>query len=108
MVIDLAGADGNAYALLGYAQRFASQLNLDGDSIGADMKSGDYGHLLNVFNREFGSVVTLKFGGVTLTDVEDIGSFVDNLIKNPVRDNYEAETENDAEWDKHWAGDAAQ
>lgn len=57
--IDLTGPDGNAYVLMAYAQRFAEQLALDGSTILADMKSGDYEHLVDVFEQYFGEYVIL-------------------------------------------------
>ena len=57
--IDLTGPDGNAYALMGYAKNFAKQLGLDGEEIISNMMSGDYENLLQVFEENFGSFVTL-------------------------------------------------
>ncbi len=57
--IDLTGPEGNAYVLIGYAKNFAKQLNLDHDAITTEMMTGDYEHLIEVFEREFGSFVTL-------------------------------------------------
>jgi hypothetical protein len=57
--IDLTGPNGNANVLLGYAANLAKQLKKDGNAIREDMTSGDYEHLLEVFEREFGSCVTL-------------------------------------------------
>ena len=60
LVIDLTGPDGNAFVLLGYAKKFAKQLNLDDKKIIDDMTSGDYEHLLKVFDKHFGSFVILE------------------------------------------------
>lgn len=60
IVIDLTGPDGNAYALMGYAKRFARQLDLDGDVIIKEMMSGDYENLLKVFDNYFGAFVILE------------------------------------------------
>jgi hypothetical protein len=57
--IDLTGLDGNAFVLMGYAKNYAKQLGLDGTAIVSEMMSGDYEDLVNVFEREFGSFVTL-------------------------------------------------
>ena len=57
--IDLTGPDGNAFVLLGKAKNLAKQLELDGDDIIKDMTSGDYEHLLDVFDSYFGNFVTL-------------------------------------------------
>ena len=57
--IDLTGPDGNAFVLIGYASNLAKQLKKDEDAIKKDMQSGDYEHLVEVFDREFGDYVTL-------------------------------------------------
>jgi hypothetical protein len=59
-VIDLTGPDGNAYALMGYATRFARQLNLDATQIREEMMAGDYEHLVAIFDKYFGDYVTLE------------------------------------------------
>jgi hypothetical protein len=60
IVIDLTGPDGNAFALMAYASRFAKQLGRDDKAIREEMMSGDYENLLEVFDREFGSFVVLE------------------------------------------------
>tara|TARA_B100000497_G_C7642492_1_gene386287 strand:- start:487 stop:702 length:216 start_codon:yes stop_codon:yes gene_type:complete len=60
IVIDLTGPDGNAFALMGYATRFAKQLGLDSKAITAEMMSGDYENLLEVFDKNFGDFVILE------------------------------------------------
>ena len=57
--IDLTGPQGNAFYLLGTARNLAKQLGLDGKSICDEMTSGDYENLLQVFDKNFGSIVTL-------------------------------------------------
>jgi len=57
--IDLTGPQGNAYVLLGMADDLAKQLDKDSAAIRAEMKSGNYEHLVDVFEREFGEYVTL-------------------------------------------------
>jgi hypothetical protein len=57
--IDLTGPDGNAFVLMGMASKFAKQLGLNKDEIISDMMSGDYEHLLEVFEKHFGNYVTL-------------------------------------------------
>lgn len=59
-VIDLTGPEGNAFFLMGQANRYASQLGLDGDMIIAEMKSGNYENLVQVFDRYFGEYVILE------------------------------------------------
>ena len=60
IVIDLTGPDGNAFVLMGYAKNFARQLDLDADVIIKEMKTGDYEHLIKVFDNYFGSFVILE------------------------------------------------
>jgi hypothetical protein len=60
LVIDLTGPDGNAYALMGYASRFAKQLSLDEKQVIDEMTSGDYENLIQVFDRYFGQYVVLE------------------------------------------------
>ena len=57
--IDLTGPQGNAFFLLGIASNFAKQLGIDSKPILDEMKSGDYENLVQVFDRHFGSFVTL-------------------------------------------------
>ena len=59
--IDLTGPDGNAYALMAYAKRFATQLGWKdkGSALINEMMSGDYEHLLEVFDNAFGEFVIL-------------------------------------------------
>ena len=59
IIIDLTGPDGNAFALMGYANRLAKQLGYDSNMIIDKMKSGDYENLLKVFDQYFGKFVTL-------------------------------------------------
>lgn len=59
ITIDLTGPDGNAFALMGYAKNFSKQLDIDSTSIIKDMMSGDYENLLEIFEDNFGSFVTL-------------------------------------------------
>ena len=59
LVIDLTGPQGNAFYLMGFAQKNARKFGLDGSAILAEMKSGDYENLVNVFDTNFGSFVTL-------------------------------------------------
>lgn len=59
IVIDLTGPDGNAFVLIGTANRLAKQLGLDGKAIQKEMMSGNYDHLINVFDKHFGDFVTL-------------------------------------------------
>lgn len=58
-IIDLKGPEGNAHVLLGYAANFAKQLNLDHEAITKEMMASDYENLIQVFDKYFGSFVTL-------------------------------------------------
>jgi len=60
--IDLTGPAGNAFVLLGYVNSLGKQLGWSPEDIAAvksDMRSGDYEHLVNVFDKHFGRIVTL-------------------------------------------------
>ena len=57
--IDLTGPDGNAFHLIGVAGRLAERLDLDGKAIQDEMMTGNYDHLLDVFDSHFGDYVTL-------------------------------------------------
>ena len=59
ITIDLTGPQGNVFYLIGAASRYARQLGLDPKEIQADMTSGDYEHAVEVFDKHFGSFVTL-------------------------------------------------
>ena len=60
VVIDLTGPEGNAFCLMGYAKKFARQLDLDANQIIEEMKSGDYENLVMTFDRYFGEYVILE------------------------------------------------
>ena len=59
-VIDLTGPQGNAFFLMGQAGQYARQLDLDGDAIITEMRSGNYENLVQVFDRYFGDYVILE------------------------------------------------
>jgi hypothetical protein len=60
VVIDLTGPDGNAFCLMGYANKFARQLNLNSNQIIKEMQSGDYENLVDTFDKYFGDYVILE------------------------------------------------
>jgi hypothetical protein len=63
IIIDLTGPDGNAFVLMGKAKNFGRQLGWDSgkcQDLVNEMMSGDYEHLLQVFDREFGTFVILE------------------------------------------------
>jgi hypothetical protein len=57
--IDLSGPEGNAFVLMGIAQRWAKELGLDSKAVIADMMSGDYEHLLSVMEKHFGDHIIM-------------------------------------------------
>ena len=65
-VIDLTGPEGNAFALLGFAQKFQKDIKrVDSDFVSFDiikkeMLSGDYENLIQVFDKYFGNYVDLE------------------------------------------------
>jgi hypothetical protein len=61
IVLDMTGPDGNAFALLAYAKRFAKQLGYDYKQIQEEMTKSDYENLVNVFDSYFGDYVILEF-----------------------------------------------
>lgn len=58
ITVDLTGPEGNAYCLMAYASQWAKQQGKDAKAIVNEMMSGDYEHLLEVIDREFGDIVT--------------------------------------------------
>jgi len=59
-VIDLTGPQGNAFFLLGTAQKWAKQLGFNVDAVLDEMESGDYENLVQVFDSYFGDYVILE------------------------------------------------
>ena len=60
-VINLDGPDGNAFALMAYAQRFAKDMGyVSAEAIINNMKSGDYTNLVRTFDKYFGEFVILE------------------------------------------------
>jgi hypothetical protein len=60
IVIDITGPEGNAFALMAYARRFARQLGIDSNKVIGEMMSGDYENLIKVFDGYFGDYVVLE------------------------------------------------
>ena len=58
--IDLNGPDGNAFAIMAYAKKFARQLGKPHQPIINEMMAGDYENLLEVFRREFPMVELIR------------------------------------------------
>lgn len=57
--IDLTGPQGNAFYLLGVAERLAKHLMNDWHEVRTRMESSDYENLVEVFESEFGEYVDL-------------------------------------------------
>ena len=57
--VDLTGPQGNAFCILGLARDLAKKLGKDQNDIVSRMRSGDYEHLLQVFEAEFGDYVVM-------------------------------------------------
>jgi hypothetical protein len=57
--IDLTGPQGNAFYLIGMAEKLAKQLDLPAEVVLAEMTAGDYETLVETFEGYFGSFVTL-------------------------------------------------
>jgi hypothetical protein len=57
--IDLTGPQGNAFYLIGTASKLAKKLGLDEERIISEMTEGDYENLIKVFDKYFGSFVTM-------------------------------------------------
>jgi len=57
LTIDLAGPDGNAFFLLGWAKDNA--ISTPGDELIEKMMAGDYNNLIDVFEEEFKYAVKL-------------------------------------------------
>ena len=62
-VIDLTGPEGNAFYLLGLADKLCDQL---GSAVGSkdlimrSLRAGDYENLIRVFDETFGSIIDLE------------------------------------------------
>lgn len=70
-VIDLDGPEGNAFMLIGLAQRVSRKMGLDGAAIVDEMMAGDYTNLVRVFDKNFGSLFTLTTNQQNL--IEQLG-----------------------------------
>ena len=60
-VIDLQGPQGNAFALMAYADDFLRQMGRrhEFNAMRSEMMSGDYNNLIRIFEENFGEYVTL-------------------------------------------------
>lgn len=58
-VIDLSGPEGNAFVLMAYAERWSRQLDIEPGIVSKEMREDDYEHLLEVFEKYFGSYCIL-------------------------------------------------
>ena len=60
-VINLDGPDGNAFALMAYAKRFAKDMGYVSDEAILNlMMDGDYTNLVRTFDKYFGEFVILE------------------------------------------------
>ena len=62
-VIDLNGPEGNAFCLLGTAMSLCKQIGISDtrtEEIIDEMKSSDYEHLIQTFDKYFGKLVDLE------------------------------------------------
>ena len=57
--IDLTGPDGNVFVLMGIAKQYARKMDMDYSLIQKQMMSGDYENAIKVFDKYFGTYVTL-------------------------------------------------
>ena len=74
-IIDLDGPMGNAFALLGVAEREAMGLGIDRDDIDSildDMKSGDYINLVKTLDEVLGANEDYPFGIIFETTNEEL------------------------------------
>ena len=60
IVVDLTGPQGNAHYLLSLATNLSRKLGIDVDPILSDMRSSDYEHLIQVFDKHFGHIIVLE------------------------------------------------
>ena len=59
-IIDLTGPDGNAFVILGYAQRCCRQIGIDFKPVADQMMKGDYENLIQTFDKYFGDFFILE------------------------------------------------
>jgi|TARA_B100000929_G_C15228586_1_gene325419 hypothetical protein len=62
LFLDLKSNDGNAFALMGHANRLATRMGLEDEEkskIISEMQNGDYDNLIEVFTKYFGAHVEL-------------------------------------------------
>lgn len=57
--IDLTGSEGNAFVLLGYAECFCDDHEMNFEKIKSEMIASDYSNLVAVFEKYFGEWVEL-------------------------------------------------
>ena len=60
IIVDLTGPQGNAHYLLSLATNLSRKLGIDVDPILLDMRSSDYEHLIQVFDKHFGHIIVLE------------------------------------------------
>ena len=60
ITVDLTGSEGNAFCLLGLANKLCKKTDLDFEIVYKDMTSSDYENLVQAFDKYFGSFVILE------------------------------------------------
>ena len=72
-VIDLQGPQGNAFALMAYADDFLRQMGRrhEFNAMRTEMMSGDYDNLIRIFEKNFGDYVTLVGNPNEIFEEED-------------------------------------
>ncbi len=72
-LIALDSPQGNAFYLIGVANKICKQLGFDHKIIENEMKRSDYVNLVYVFNREFGKLIDLVLNGVvSVADIQKL------------------------------------
>lgn len=59
-IIDLSGPEGNAFALIGTANRWGTQMGVNLKKMNDELTSGDYENLIQVFDKYFGKICDLE------------------------------------------------
>ena len=60
ITVDLTGSEGNAFCLLGLANKLCKKTDLDFEIVYKDMTSSDYENLVQDFDKYFGSFEILE------------------------------------------------
>jgi hypothetical protein len=88
--IDLQGPQGNAFYILGMANKLTKQLKeadperYNWEKINAEMTSGNYNNLVHTFEKYFGDYVTI-YGADVLDNDEEIDESINEMTGRPGR-----------------------